>query len=252
MADNIILSVLAHPDDAEFLCAGVLIRLAREHGWQVHIATMTPGDCGSAEHSPEEIGRIRRAEGARAAAVIGGTYHCLEERDLRVCYNERALDKVTRLYRQVRPRIVLTHSPADYMLDHEITSTLARAAAFAAPVPNFLCDRGHAPALDHIPHLYYCDAIEGKDPFGRHVPCDFLIDISGVMETKAEMLTCHASQRNWLLRQHGMDHYVTTMRDWSARRGREGNVACAEGFRQHLGHSYPQDNLLGQLLGART
>jgi hypothetical protein len=27
-------------------------------------------------------------------------------------------------------------------------------------------------------------------------------------------------------------------------------VNCAEGFRQHLGHSYPQDNKLGDLLGA--
>src|SRR5215472_18261182 len=166
MAD-VILSVLAHPDDAEFLCAGTLIRLAREHGWQVHIATMTPGDCGSAELPPEEISRIRRGEGAAAAAVIGATYHCLEERDLRVCYNERALEKVVRLYREVRPRIVLTHSPADYMLDHEMTSTLGRAAAFGAPAPNFFAGHGHPPALDHIPHLYYCDPIEGKDALGR-------------------------------------------------------------------------------------
>jgi LmbE family N-acetylglucosaminyl deacetylase len=111
--NKIVLSVLAHPDDAEFLCAGALIRLAREHGWQVHIATMTPGDCGSAELPPEEISRIRRAEGARAAAVIGATYHCLEERDLSIFYNERALEKVTRLLRTVRPRIVFTHSPAE-------------------------------------------------------------------------------------------------------------------------------------------
>jgi LmbE family N-acetylglucosaminyl deacetylase len=249
MADNAVLSVLAHPDDAEFLCAGVLIRLVREHGWKVHIASMTPGDCGSAEHSAEEISRIRRAEGAAAAAVIGATYHCLEERDLRITYNERALDRVTRLYREVRPRIVLTHSPADYMLDHEMTSMLGRAAAFACSVPNFMCDRGHAPPLDHIPHLYYCDAAEGKDLFGRDVPPRFVIDISSVIDTKAEMLTHHASQRNWLLKQHHMDQYIQTMRDWSALRARPYGVAFAEGFRQHLGHSYPQDNLLGQLLG---
>jgi LmbE family N-acetylglucosaminyl deacetylase len=249
MSSPVVLSILAHPDDAEFLCAGVLIRLVREHGWQVHIATMTPGDCGSAEYSAEEISRIRRAEGARAAAVIGATYHCLEERDLRVRYDERPLERVTRLYRLVRPRIVITHSPADYMLDHEMTSTLGRAAAFAAAVPNFLCDHGHAPPLDHVPHLYYCDAAEGKDLFGRDVPPNFLIDISGVMDTKVEMLTCHASQRNWLMRQHKMDQYIQTMRDWSAQRAKAHGVAYAEGFRQHLGHSYPQDNLLGQLLG---
>src|SRR5262249_40642045 len=153
----------AHPDDAEFLCAGTLIRLAKEHAWSVHIATMTPGDCGSTELPPEEISRVRRREGANAAALIGGTYHCLEERDLLVVYNEATLEKVARLLREVRPTIVLTHSPADYMLDHEMTSTLARAAAFAAAVPNFLSDSGHPPALPRIPHLYYCDPIEGKD-----------------------------------------------------------------------------------------
>src|SRR5262249_13457813 len=163
MAD-IALSVLAHPDDAEILCGGTLIRLVREHGWQAHIATMTPGDCGSAQLPAEEISRIRRAEGAAAAQHIGATYHCLEERDLQVFYNERALDKVTRLLRQVRPRLVLTHSPADYMLDHEMTSTVVRGAAFAAPIPNFLADRGTGAVLEHIPHLYYCDPIEGKDP----------------------------------------------------------------------------------------
>src|SRR5262249_31132467 len=155
--------VLAHPDDAEFLCAGTLYRLLREHGWAVHIASMTPGDCGSPNLAPEEISRIRRAEGARAAALIGAVYHCLEERDLLISYQERALDRVTRLLREVRPQIVLTHSPADYMLDHEMTSTLARAAAFAAPVPNFLRDRGHPPPLNRIPHVYYCDPVEGKD-----------------------------------------------------------------------------------------
>jgi LmbE family N-acetylglucosaminyl deacetylase len=247
--DEVILTVLAHPDDAEFLCAGTLVRLVREHGWRVHIASMTPGDCGSAELASEEISRIRRGEGARAAARLGGVYHCLEERDLLIAYTEPALERVTRLLRAVRPRVVLTHSPADYLLDHEMTSTLVRAAAFAAPVPNFLRDRSHGPPLAHIPHLYYCDAIEGKDLFGREVTPDFAIDISAVIDVKAEMLAAHASQREWLLKHHGMDQYLQAMCDWGARRGRSCGVAYAEGFRQHRGHSYPQDNLLGQLLG---
>src|SRR5262249_32812071 len=73
-----VLSLLAHPDDAEFFCAGVLIRLQREHGWQVHIASMTAGDCGSTQLDAEAISEVRRVEGARAAALIGATYHCLE------------------------------------------------------------------------------------------------------------------------------------------------------------------------------
>jgi LmbE family N-acetylglucosaminyl deacetylase len=249
MADAV-LSVLAHPDDAEFLCAGTLARLARERGWEVHIASMTPGDCGSAELPAEEVARIRRDEGARAAALIGARYYCLEERDLLVFYGEGPLESITRLLRTVRPHIVLTHSPTDYMLDHEMTSTLVRAAVFAAPVPNFLAGRGLPPPLSAIPHLYYCDPIEGKDSLGRPVEPAFRIDVSAVIESKAAMLTAHASQREWLLKHHGMDHYVGSMRDWSARRGAEAAVAFAEGFRQHLGHSYPQDNLLAALLGA--
>ena len=249
---KVVLSVLAHPDDVEFLCAGSLIRLAREHRWEVHIASMTPGDCGSAELPPEEISRIRRAEGARAASLIGARYHCLEERDLLIFYNERALERVVRLFRDVRPQIVFTHSPADYMLDHEMTSTVVRAAAFGAPAPNFLRDHGQGPALDHIPHLYYCDPIEGKDLMGREIPPGFCIDIGPVIEPKTDMLAAHASQREWLLKHHGMDQYLNAMREWSARCGRACGVDYAEGFRQHLGHSYPQENLLSKLLGTAS
>lgn len=249
--DDVVLGVLAHPDDAEFLCAGTLLRLARERGWRVHIASMTPGDCGSAELPPDEIARVRRAEGAAAAALMGATYHCLEERDLLVVYNESSVEKVTRLMREVKARMVLTHSPADYHLDHEMTSTITRAAAFAAAVPNFQVGKGMPPALEHIPHLYYCDLSEGKDALGRDVPPGFRIDISGVIDTKGKMLAAHASQREWLLKHHGMDHYIESMRRWSAHRGGEIGVAFAEGFRQHLGHSYPQDNLLAELLHSR-
>ena len=63
------------------------------------------------------------------------------------------------------------------------------------------------------------------------------------------MLACHASQRNWLLRQHGMDEYLEMQAKWGGRRGAEIGVAFAEAFRQYRGHPYPQDNLLLKLLG---
>lgn len=244
-----VLSILAHPDDAEFLCAGTLARLRNEQGWEVHIATMTPGDCGSAHHGAEEIARIRRAEAAAAASVLGSQFHCMEERDLLVSYHERTLEKVTRLLRFVRPSIVLTHSPADYMLDHEQTSAIVRGAVFAAPIPNFLVDRDLGESLPRIPHLFYCDAIEGKDALGQDVEPAFRIDISNVIELKTRMLSLHSSQREWLLKHHGMDEYISAMRRWGARQGQRIGVSFAEGFRQHMGHGYPQDNLLVETLG---
>lgn len=247
MAKGVALSILAHPDDAEFLCAGTLARLVKEQGWSVHIATMTPGDCGSAEHTSEEISRIRRAEAAVAASLIGATYSCLEERDLLVQFHEPALRKVTKLIREVNPKVVLTHSPEDYHLDHEMTSLLVRAATFAAAVPLF--DQGSSRPTEHIPALYYCDPIEGKDVFGRPIVPRIYIDISSTIDTKTAMLEAHASQRLWLLKHHGVDNYINTMRAWSAQRGQERGVAFAEGFRQHLGHSYPQTDVLGEVLG---
>src|SRR5262249_11365853 len=155
-------------------------------------------DCGSAELPPDEIAAVRRAEGARAAALLGAIYHCVEERDLLIFYAERPLERVTRLLRGVRPRVVLTHSPADYMLDREATSAVLRAAAFAAPAPTFLAGQAPPPPLAHVPHLYYCDPIEGKDALGRPVEASLRVDVSGVIDLKAAMLSAHASQRDWL------------------------------------------------------
>ncbi len=251
---RVALAVLAHPDDAEFLCAGTLVRLQREQGYTIHLATMTAGDCGSAEHTPEQIAAIRRAEGAAACAVAGFHYHCLEVPDLRVNYNEEQLNLVTRLINQVRPTVVFTHSPEDYHLDHEMTSRLTRAATFAAPIPNFLHRPGHSeahPPLRCIPHLYYCDPLEGKDQFGRRIEPAFYIDITSSIAAKAAMLEAHESQRAWLQKHHGVDNLVESMRQWSALQGTFAGTEYAEGFRQHLGHSYPQNLLLTEYFGTR-
>ena len=238
----VVLSLLAHPDDAEILCAGTLLRLISA-GWEAHIATFTPGDCGSMELSPEAISRVRRGEALAAARHAGARYHCLEERDLLLFYAPEPLRKTVALLRSVRPDIVLAHSPADYMPDHEVASLLVRAACFDAAVPNLFPDSG-APAITHIPHLYYCDPIEGKDPLGRPVDPGILVDISVQLDRKAEMLALHASQRDWLARQHGMDQYIESMKSWARHRGAALGVAAAEGFRQHLGHGFPQDDRL--------
>jgi LmbE family N-acetylglucosaminyl deacetylase len=244
------LALLAHPDDIEFLCAGTLARLAREHGWQIHMATMTAGDCGSAEHGPAEISAIRTAEAKASANRLGATYRCVRALDLRVYPTDELVDRVVRIMAEVRPDVVFTHSPDDYHMDHEMTSKVVRAATFAAPIPNFLHGRwGDLKPLDRIPHLYYCDPVEGKDLFGRPIRPSFWVDVSGHMAEKEAMLACHASQRNWLIKHHGVDDYLRAMRDWSADQGRAAGVPFAEGFRQHLGHSYPQDNVICELLG---
>ena len=240
------LSFMAHPDDAEFTCAGTLALLC-QRGWEIHVATMTPGDCGSDELGPDEISAIRREEARRAAAVLGGTYHCLEERDGFLALDPPTKRRAVALLRKVRPRVVFAPSPADYLIDHEVTSTIVRDATFWSGVPNLKTEG--ADPFRPAPHLYYADPVEGKDLFGQPVVPAIAVDISSVIEIKTEMLRCHASQRQWLLKQHGMDEYLHAMRAMGESRGKLAGAAYAEGFRQHLGHGYPQDDLLAQELG---
>ncbi len=243
---KIALACMAHPDDVEFTCSGTLA-LLRERGWEIHIATMTPGDCGSEQLSPDEISRIRRVEGANAAAVLDGVFHCLERQDGFIAYDRPAIEATVRLIREVRPGVVFAASPQDYLIDHEVSSALVRNAVFFAGVPNL--KTGSVGIMRPVPYVYYADPVEGKDMFGTPVNATTIVDTTAMMDTKARMLSCHASQREWLLKQHGMDEYIEAMKAMGSRRGQEIGVAYAEGFRQHLGHGYPQDNLLLQELG---
>ncbi|MBI1247220.1 PIG-L family deacetylase [bacterium] len=237
---------MAHPDDAEILCGGVLIRLA-ELGWQVHIATAANGDCGSETLPRKEIAAIRHEEGMAAAKSIGGTYHSLAQPDLNVVFDQPTIRLAIDLFRAVCPTVVITHPREDYMLDHEQTHLLARKAAFSFPIPN--ASPMPPPSGATIPHLYYADPIEGRNPYtGEMVMPTVTIDVSGAIEKKAEMLACHASQRDWLRAHHGMDEYIEAMKRHSAERGRLINTPYAESFRQHLGHAFPQTDVLAELL----
>ena len=139
-----------------------MIRLAAA-GWEVHIATVANGDCGTPKLTRAEIAAIRRREGESAAAKIGATYHCLDEPDVHVVCDKPTISKVIDLLRGVAPTLLFTHPRHDYMLDHEQVHLLARAGAFSYPIPNATT----LPLIDGsaIPWLYYCDPVEGTDPY---------------------------------------------------------------------------------------
>jgi LmbE family N-acetylglucosaminyl deacetylase len=240
------LALCAHPDDVEFMCTGTLA-LLHQKGWQIHIATMTPGDCGSAELTREQISRVRKAEAAASAAFLNAGYHCLECEDVFVMYDKPTLLKAIELIRKVQPTIVFAPSPDDYMNDHEMTSRVVWAACFAAGIPNVKTN--NVKPYNCIPYLYYVDPEEAKDKFGNLITPSFHIDITSQIELKEKMLCCHASQRDWLKAHHGMDEYTASLKRHALMRGKEIGVEYAEAFRQHLGHSFPQDNILKAELG---
>src|SRR3954453_6748227 len=111
-----VLALHSHPDDIEFQCAGTLA-LLREAGCHLTIATMTPGDCGSAEHDAETISAIRRAEAAAPPPLIRAEYRCLEFRDLSIFNDDEPRRRIVEALRRVRPDVVLTAPPVDYLCD---------------------------------------------------------------------------------------------------------------------------------------
>ena len=244
----VILALCAHPDDAEFCCGGTLALLSARD-WEVHIATLTAGDCGSTEEPPNVIAARRKVEAAAAAACFGGTYHWLGGQDLQVYDDNPTRSAATCLIREVDPDCVITHYPVDYMIDHEVTSSVVRTALFLSPIVNYAVGSARAvPPTKEMAPLYYFGPFGGTDYFGNQVHPRSYIDISSVMDKKVEALSCHESQREWLRRQHGIDNYIEEMKSWDAEAGHRAGVEYAEGIFIHKGHAYPQTPILQEAL----
>ena len=249
-----VLALMAHPDDIEITCAGTLVRLKRV-GWDVHLATMTAGDMGSMQLSRAAIARARRREAAASARILGAAYDCLGFNDLTILCDEPSKRRVSGLIRAVRPDLLITHPPVDYMADHEETSRIAREAAFASTMPNWKAAKGKARPCEALPAILYADPIDNTDYVGRRVTAHYVVDVTPVIEIKEQMLAAHESQRSWLRAQHGEDEYLLWMRRMGADRARDFGtraVKYAEGFTQHLGHAFPKDDVLTAALGTRA
>jgi LmbE family N-acetylglucosaminyl deacetylase len=243
-----ILAILSHPDDVELMCAGTL-SLLKQEGYRIHIATMTAGDQGTAVLSSEEIILIRKEEAIRSARILDASYHCLGFEDVYIFYDRDSINRTISLIRQVRPVIVFTSSNEDYMIDHEMTSLIVQTACFASGMRNIKVSEE---TYLQIPALYYCDAMEGKNKLGHPVKPSMYVDISSEISIKEQMLACHASQREWLLKHHKIDEYILAMKRFATERGKDIGCEYAEAFRQHLGHGYPQENILKEILGDRV
>lgn len=231
MADRA-LAVVAHPDDIEFLMAGTLLLLGQA-GYELHYMTVANGCCGSTRHDAPTTAGLRREESRRAAQYLGATYHESLTNDLEIFYDLPTLQRLASVVRLVAPRILLIHSPADYMEDHTNACRLAVTAAFSRGMPNFAVVPPRNPVPQDVT-VYHAQPHGHTDALGQPMTPEFLVDISSVMQQKAEMLAIHESQRNWLDQSQGMDSYVETMRQLSREMGAlSGKFAYAEGWRRH-------------------
>lgn len=226
------IAIAAHPDDIEFVMAGTLC-LLREAGYETHYLNVSSGSGGSLVHGPAALRRIRRKEARRAAVLLGAQHHESHADDLEVVYSVPLLRAVTAVVRAVRPTIVLTHSPQDYMEDHANVSRLAVTAAFARGIPNFT-SRPRRAAWGGACTIYHAMPHGLIDQLRRRVTAGAYVDTTSVQATKLAALACHVSQHSWLQSTQGMNSYLREMETTSRKVGRlSRRFVHAEGWRRH-------------------
>ncbi|MCE9612900.1 MAG: PIG-L family deacetylase [Lentisphaerae bacterium] len=243
------LAAAAHPDDIEFMMAGTLL-LLKDAGAEIHMWNLASGHCGTARHSREEIIRLRAAEAETSARLAGAVSHAPLFDDLGIFYDQPSLSRVAAVVREIRPTILLTHAPQDYMEDHQNTCRLLVTAAFAHGMRNFETQPPR-PAWDAPVALYHALPHGLRDGMGQRVRPDAYADTSAVLERKRAMLACHRSQKEWLDVSQGMDAYLIDMERLSAEVGRwSRRYVHAEGWRLHstLGFAPATFNPLQDLL----
>jgi LmbE family N-acetylglucosaminyl deacetylase len=227
------LAIAAHPDDIEFLMSGTLM-LLRKAGYEIHYWNLANGCCGSSQHDAATIARIRESEAKAAAKAIGAVFHESIASDLEIFYDKPTLAKVAAVIRQVAPEVLLTHSPTDYMEDHTNACRLAVTGAFVRGMPNFPTDPPQ-PAVTNNVTVYHAQPYSHRDPLGKLIEPELVVDTTDLIDLKKKMLALHASQKRWLDESQGVDSYLDAMAGLDAEVGRMSSIfKFAEGWRKHL------------------
>jgi LmbE family N-acetylglucosaminyl deacetylase len=218
-----VLAVVAHPDDAELLCAGTLAR-AKEDGAAIAICVLCQGDKGQPATPIPNLAEVRSREVGQAAQLIGAELFPGQFADGELADGTTERQALIAVYRQFRPTLVLAHAPADYHPDHRAASALADAASW------FCASGGYLPQqrpLDTQPALWWMDTINmsGFEP-------GFFVDISDFAAIKHQMLRCHKSQlARWADRD--FSPLEELMRKQYSARGAQAGAAAAEAFEIH-------------------
>ena len=213
--------------------AGTLLQLA-ERGWEVHYFNLANGCCGSTTLGREECAAVRLDEARQAAAAIPATFHPPICNDLEIFYNRELLARVAGVVREARPSIVLTHSPSDYMEDHQNAARLAVTGTFSRGMPNFPTEPQQPIYSDEVA-IYHAQPHGNRSPLGIPTMPSHFVDVAGQLDRKRELLSMHASQDQWLDDSQQISSYLQTMENLNAEVGRMSDrFGFAEGWRQHI------------------
>ena len=233
-----VLSIHAHPDDAEAWNAGVL-KLLKDKGYKIVIATMTGGDLGGCNMTMEETARVRFEEAKNAARVLDAEYYNLGGIDGFLFDTKELRLKTISLIRKVNAGIVFTHLPYDYHSDHRTTANIVEVAAMVSSLDTVPVSEK---PVQITPLLYHTSPLTLSDPLGSQiVPPHFFVDVTSVMDTKKEMLEKHISQIELMRHMHKMDDFFGFVVEGNRNYGKLAGVKYAEVYWQHLGGGFQKE-----------
>lgn len=224
-----ILTVFAHPDDAEFSCAGSIAKWAKE-GAKIYYLICTNGNKGSQDPkiTPTKLIQIRRKEQLAAAKVLGvKKVFFLNYNDCELEPSMEVKKDIVKIIRQVKPNTVITFDPKmRYSVergyinhpDHIAVGEATLAAVFPAARDRLtfpeLSKQGLAPHTVSEVLLFNFDE------------ANFFVDIGKTFDKKIEALKCHKSQIE------NFSEVVKMITQWAKIQGKKGKVKYAEGFKR--------------------
>jgi len=236
--NKVALSFHAHPDDAEAWNAGVL-KLLKDKGYKIVIATLTAGDLGGCNMTMEETARVRIEEARKAAAVLDAEYYMIGGTDGFLFDTKELRLNAISLMRKVRAGIVFTHLSTDYHSDHRTTANIVETAAMVSSLDTVPVKEK---PLEITPLLYHSSPLTLSDPVGSQiVPPHFFVDITTAIDTKKKMLECHVSQKELMRHMHKMSDFFGFVLEGNRNYGKMVGAEYAEVYWQHLGGGFQKD-----------
>lgn len=236
--NKVALSINAHPDDAEAWNAGAL-KLLKNKGYKIVIATMTGGDLGGCNMDMEETAKVRFEEAKKAAAVLDAEYYTLGGIDGFLYDTKELRLKIISLIRKVEAGVIFTHLSTDYHSDHRTTANIVEAAAMVSSLDTVPVKEKPVPIT---PLLYHTSPLTLSDPLGSQiVPPHFYVDVTSVIETKRKMLGYHVSQIDLMKHMHKMDDFFGFVLEGNRNYGKNVGVEYAEVYWQHLGGGFQKE-----------
>ena len=176
-----ILVVSPHPDDAEISVGGTILR-CRAEGLRVGVLDLTNG-----EPTPHGSPEIRARESAAATAILELDWRenlGLPNRSLEATLAARKA--LASVFRQTRPRVILSPYWEDVHPDHVAASQLIDDSRFWAKLSK--TDMPGEPYWP--PRIFYFWSIHLR----IHPKPSFVLDISPHIDKKMEAVRCYASQ----------------------------------------------------------